>query len=242
MLQNYLKYRKEIIMSIRKPRDIDRTPLSHTITWIVCRSLLLVWGIAALFLSYNVQFLLAIFAIIFTFLWDMFQLWGGKTFITKVPYSFQTKLNIFICFGCVVGTTVNKLTTFEHIDILTHFLSGVISASVAFDLALIVQGKKRPVGVALASMFALCAAMTVAVGWEFYEFSMDRLYGLELQTSLPLSDVGLVDTMVDFIVCSAGAITAMLFSAFKFVGYIGKNKAEVRAEYLLTKQKLKSGK
>lgn len=227
-------------MSILKPRPIDRIPKGHLITWIVCRSLLLIWGIAALFLSYNVQFLQAIFAIIFTHLWDMFQLWGGKTFITKVPCSFQTKLNLFICYGCVVGTTVNKLTSFEHIDLISHFLSGVIAASIAYDLAIMIQGEKRPVGPALASMFALCAAMTVAVGWEFYEFSMDRLYGMELQVSTPLSDAGLVDTMVDFMTCAAGAIITMLVCAFRHVGYIGKNKAEVRAQYLLEKQKLKS--
>jgi len=227
-------------MSIRKPREIDRIPNSHLITWIVCRVLLLVWGIAALFFSYNVQFFQAIFAIIFTFLWDMFQRWGGKTFITKVPYSFQTKLNLFICFGCIVGTTVNKLTSFEHIDLISHFLSGVMATSIAYDFALMIQGEKRPVGVALASMFALCASLTASVGWELYEFSMDRLYGLDLQLSSTLSDAGLVDTMVDFICCAAGSIISMLCCAFRHVGYIGKNKAEVRSRYLLEKQKLKS--
>jgi hypothetical protein len=79
-------------------------------------------------------------------------------------------------------------------------------------------------------MFSLGFSCAIFIGWEFYEFTMDRLYGLHLQRSLPTSDSGLVDTMVDFIFGVAGALTAMLYTAFKRNGVIGKNKTKIRLQ------------
>ena len=69
-------------------------PVSHQVTWWVCRGLIFVWGVVMLFSGYTTEFLEAVFGIIFTHLWDLFQWLGGKTFITQVPYRQQTMLNV----------------------------------------------------------------------------------------------------------------------------------------------------
>ena len=51
------------------------------------------------------------------------------------------------------------------------------------------------------------------VGWEFYEFTMDRLYGFVMQHGQEPNGLGLTDTMVDLILGSAGAVAAMLREA-----------------------------
>lgn len=201
-------------------KKLNRIPTilaSHQVTWWVCRAALFIWGTVLLFLGYTTEFLEAIFAIIFTHLWDMFQLFGGKSFITKVPYSIMTYLNCFIAFGVVVGTTVNKFTSFDYIDIPEHFFAGFIAAAGGYELAVVIQSKQpkdKKISPALASLFALCFAVTITIAWEYYEFTMDRLYGLNLQNSAYNSESGLIDTMVDLILGSAGALTGMFVTAF----------------------------
>ena len=202
---------------MKKLNRIPTIPASHQVTWWVCRVALFIWGTVLLFLGYTTEFLEAIFAIIFTHLWDMFQLFGGKSFITKVPYSIMTYLNCFIAFGVVVGTTVNKFTSFDYIDVPEHFFAGFIAAAGGYELAVVIQSKQpkdKKISPALASLFALCFAVTITIAWEYYEFTMDRLYGLNLQNSAYNSESGLIDTMVDLILGSAGALTGMFVTAF----------------------------
>ena len=108
-------------------------------------------------------------------------------------------------------------------------MAGVVAAYFAYDFAVAFQGRSRHLSPALASMFALCFAVFLCVGWEFYEFTMDRLYGYTLQRSFILDEGGLVDTMVDLILGSAGALVGMFLVAFSKNGIIGKNRKARRA-------------
>ncbi len=216
-------------------------PLSHQILWTVLRVLILIWGIYGLFHGSVVEFLEAIFAIIFTHLWDFFQILGGYTFITRVDYTTQSMLNIFIFIGVVVGSTLNNRTEFHHFDLVTHFFAGFISSWIAYDLAVVVQGKRRRLSPAVAGMFSIFAACFIAVGWEMYEFTMDRVYGLQLQNSMPMSDYGLTDTMVDIIMSSVGAVAGMFLVAFYRNGILGRHKKlyKQRAQKLEENEQLK---
>ena len=167
-------------------------PKSHKILWIALRVIILAWGIYGLFHGSVVEFLEAIFAIIFTHLWDFFQIFGKKSFIIEVDYLAQTMLNIFIFVAVCIGTTLNNRTTFEHFDLVTHFGSGFLSAWFGYDFANIVYRKRGDLGPAMSSLFSLSFALSIAVGWEVYEFTMDSLYGMTLHK-------GNTDTMVDFI-------------------------------------------
>lgn len=202
-------------MSLTHPNKIPKKPFIHSAIWFVCRLLLLVWGIVYLFLGSTTQFLQSLFAIAFTHLWDMFQLWGGKTFITKVNYRFQTQLNIFICLGCVIGTTLNKETNLEFVDDILHFFAGCIASSAMYEFSELINGKDRKTGPAMKAMFSLCGAVTLLVGWEIYEFSMDRIYAMTLQCSSPFSEAGLIDTMLDLIFGVIGALCMMFINIRK---------------------------
>lgn len=202
---------------MKKLNNIPVIPKSHQFTWWFCRAALLVWGTVLFFMGYTVEFLQALFAIIFTHLWDLFQLFGGKSFITKVPYNLFTYLNCFIAFGSVVGSTVNKFTDFAYIDIPEHAFAGFIAAVGGYEFAVIIQSKQpvdKRISPALASLFSLAFAVTIIVAWEFYEFTMDRLYGLNLQRSVFNNEGGLIDTMVDLILGAGGALIGMFCSAF----------------------------
>ena len=194
---------------------------SQKILWIVLRIIIFCWGVYGLFHGSVVEFLEAIFAIIFTHLWDFFQIFGKKSFIIEVDALSQTMLNIFIFVAVVIGSTLNNRTTFEHFDLVTHFGSGFLSAWFGYDFANIVYRKRGDLGPAMSSLFSLAFALSIAVGWEIYEFSMDSIYGMTLQR-------GNTDTMVDFISCAIGAVLAMLLVAFLKNGIIGKNKEKAK--------------
>lgn len=194
---------------------------SQKILWIILRIIIFGWGIYGLFHGSVVEFLEAIFAIIFTHLWDFFQIFGKKSFIIEVDALTQTMLNLFIFVAVVIGSTLNNRTTFEHFDLVTHFGSGFLSAWFGYDFANIVYRKRGDLGPAMSSLFSLAFALSIAVGWEIYEFSMDSIYKMTLQR-------GNTDTMVDFISCAIGAVLAMLLVAFLRNGIIGKNKEKVK--------------
>lgn len=205
-------------------------PKNQRILWLILRIVILGWGIYGLFHGSVVEFLEAIFAIIFTHLWDFFQIFGKKSFIIEVEASTQTMLSLFIFIAVCIGSTLNNRTTFEHFDIVTHCASGVLSAWFGYDFANIIYRKRGDLGPAMSSLFSLAFALSIAVGWEIYEFSMDMLYGMTLQK-------GNTDTMVDFISCAIGAVITMLFVAFLRNGIIGKNKEQVKEERRLENEK-----
>ena len=205
-------------------------PKNQRILWLTLRIIILCWGVYGLFHGSVVEFLEAIFAIIFTHLWDFFQIFGKKSFIIEVEASTQTMLSLFIFIAVCIGSTLNNRTTFEHFDIVTHCASGVLSAWFGYDFANIIYRKRGDLGPAMSSLFSLAFALSIAVGWEIYEFSMDKLYGMTLQK-------GNTDTMVDFISCAVGAVSTMLFVAFLRNGIIGKNKEKVKEERRLENEK-----
>lgn len=212
-------------------------PKSQKILWIILRAVIICWGVFGLFHGSVVEFLEAIFAVIFTHLWDFFQIFGKKSFIIEVDYSAQTMLTVFIFVAVVIGSTVNNRTTFQHIDVLTHFVAGFISAWFGYDFAKIVYRKRGDLGPAMSSLFALTFALALSVGWEIYEFSMDRIYGMNLQCSAPDTEYGLIDTMCDFIVCSVGSVIGMFTVSFLRNGIIGKNKEKVKEQRRLENEK-----
>ena len=214
---------------MKKLNRIPKLSKATEITWWVCRGLLFVWGVWGMLHGYTSEFIQATFAIIFTHLWDMFQLFGGKSFITRVDFMAQTFLNLFVTYSLGVYL-LNTRTNIHFFDILSHAASGFIATWFAYDFAVVFQGKKRHLSPALASFFALTFSMFIAVAWELYEFTMDRVYGYQLQTSQLLSEIGLRDTMEDTICCVVGSVIGMFLVAFYRNGIIGKNRKAIRAE------------
>lgn len=205
-------------------------PKAQFVLWIVIRCVLIGYGIYCLLTGYTTGFLMGCFSVAFSHLWDLFQLLGGKSFITRVDYFSQTLLNCFLIVGCIIGPYLNDHTNFGYMDIIEHTFAGFLAAWFAYDLATAIQGRKHHLKPALAALFAVWFAVGITVAWEFYEFTMDRIYGYTLQRSSILSESGLTDTMGDMICGAAGGVLGMFIVAFKKNGIIGKNRKELRAK------------
>ena len=135
-------------------------------------------------------------------------------------------LNIIIFVGIVIGSYFGFFDSISWFDNMMHILSGFVCAVFGYDFAVIIQRKKGQCAATLAAIFSIMFALSIAVGWEFYEFLMDYLHGTNLQLSkagpetamFDLSKynneygyLGLVDTMTDMMMNACGGLVGMVF-------------------------------
>ena len=208
-----------------KKDPIEKIPKGQLVFWLIVRLAMLICAVYSFVNGNKVMGLESIFCFIFTHLWDFFQIFGNGSFIEEVPPLSQTMLNMIIFVGIVFGSYVGLFDKVMGFDKVMHSLSGLVCAVFGYDFAVIIQRKKGRCAVTLAAMFALMFAVTVAAGWEFYEFLMDTLHGTNLQLARAGEEtvmfdlakfrgeygyLGLVDTMTDMMMNTIGGVAGMI--------------------------------
>ena len=148
-------------------------------------------------------------------------------------------LNIIIFIGIVIGSYFGFFDKFSWFDNFMHIMSGLVCAVFGYDFACIIQRKKGQCAATLAALFSIMFALSIAVGWEFYEFLMDYFHGTNLQLSKAGNEtamfdlskyhneygyLGLVDTMTDMMMNAIGGIIGMIFMIILRNGKKGKKK------------------
>lgn len=209
-----------------KKDPINEIPKVQFVFWIIVRISMIVCAAYSFIHGDKVMGFESVACFIFSHLWDMFQIFGGESFIIEVPPLSQTLLNIIIFIGIVFGSYLELFDKIWWFDNFMHILSGFVCASFGYDLAVILQRKKGKCSIILAAMFGLMFALSIAVGWEFYEFLMDSLHGTNLQLSKAGPEtamfdmskyhneygyLGLVDTITDMMMNAIGGIVGMVF-------------------------------
>lgn len=209
-----------------KKDPISTIPKGQFVFWIITRIALLICAAYSFINGDPVMGFESVFCFIFTHLWDMFQVFGNGSFIEEVPPISQTSLNIIIFVGIVFGSYLGCFDRFMWFDDMMHAFSGVVCAVFGYDFAVIIQRKKGQCAATLAAIFSLMFALSIAVGWEFYEFAMDTLHDTNLQLAKQGEEtamfdlvkyhneygyIGLVDTMTDMIMNAIGGVSGMIF-------------------------------
>lgn len=209
-----------------KKDPIHQIPKAQLAFWLIVRAAMLVCAAYSFIHGDLVMGFESVFCFIFTHLWDMFQVFGNGSFIEEVPPLSQTMLNLIILCGIVFGSYMGLFDKLLWFDNAMHILSGFVCAVFGYDFAVIIQRKKGSCAATLAAIFSLTFALSIAVGWEFYEFSMDSLHGTNLQLAKAGEEtamyniaeyhgeygyLGLVDTMTDMIMNAVGGVVGMVF-------------------------------
>lgn len=212
-----------------KKDPIKEIPKAQLVFWIIVRIAML--GCAAYsFIQGGHENVVmgweSIFCWIFSHLWDMFQIFGNGSFIEEVPPLAQTCLNLIILLGILFGSYLRFFDKIPYYDTFMHTITGFVCAVFAYDFAVIVQRKKGECAATLAAIFSIMFALSLAVGWEFYEFLMDTLHGTNLQLAkageetamFDLSKyhneygyLALWDTMTDMMSNAVGGLVGMIF-------------------------------
>jgi uncharacterized membrane protein YjdF len=209
-----------------KKDPIDKIPKAQFIFWIIVRVSLIACIIYSIVEGDYIMMGESIACFLFSHLWDFFQVFGAQSFIIEVPPLSQTMLNVIIFAGIPFGSYIGLFDKIWWYDIFMHIMTGIVCAVFGYDFAFILQRKKGKCSIILASMFALMFAMSIACGWEIYEFLMDYLHGTNLQLSSQGAEtamfdmakyrneygyLGLVDTMTDMMMNTIGGLIGMIF-------------------------------
>ena len=127
----------------------------------------------------------------------------GQRFQVKIPHEFESLAVVFVYMSLFLGEVQGYYARFWWWDIVLHTGSGFLLGILGFLLVYVLNEKEdieldlHPKFIAF---FAFIFAMGMGSVWEIFEFSMDQLFGMNMQKS------GLVDTMWDLIVDGVGAL------------------------------------
>jgi len=118
-----------------------------------------------------------------------------------LPAEFEILIILFIYASLFLGEIHKYYTLFWWWDIILHIGSGIALGFLGFLLMFMLYEENKirakPVTIVL---FSFCFALAAGAMWEIFEFSIDNIFGQDMQKS------GLVDTMWDLIVDAGGAL------------------------------------
>jgi hypothetical protein len=151
---------------------------------------------------------------------------GGIVLLTALPMLILRRLEIFIppefevlaiafIFAAnFLGSMRDYYERFWWWDLALHTTSGVLLGVLGFLLVYVLNGVPRlalHMRPAFVAFFAFCFALAVGALWEIFEFALDELAGMNMQTPFLGDPSGLTDTMWDLIVDAMGALAIAVF-------------------------------
>lgn len=176
-----------------KLKNIPEVPKGQKIFWWIVRAALVICFIyAAFFLTNeNSQFYksdgttkltqaLAAFGL--TFVWEIVQLFAGKTWLRHISPKVQTCINAFMLFGCCICSYLYLYEKWDITDLIMHLAAGVIIAVGSYELLLAMQyGKHEHLRTPTVAVWIIFAVVFISALWEFYEFTVDFFLGSNMQ-------------------------------------------------------------
>lgn len=150
------------------------------ITYLVLRFFVL----AALMLSiingdYDSAFVCVLVLVLF-----MVPAFIQDAFSVELPSVLEIIILVFIFAAEILGELSNFYVSYEHWDTLLHTTWGFLCAAVGFSLVDVLnraENIKFQLSPIFLAVVAFCFSMTIGVMWEFFEFSVDRLFDKDMQ-------------------------------------------------------------
>ncbi len=163
-----------------------------------------------------------------------------------IPTSLQIIILLFIFASMYLGEIHRYFYRYRWWDRMLHTASAVILSYSGFILIYSmnkdykVDVKLRPKFMAL---FSFCFAIMVCALWEIFEYTVDAIFGVDMQKARNLEKVygffdtrlGVKDTMKDLIIDAIGAYVVSLIGYF----HLKRKKDEDSAFWSLHKQFMK---
>ncbi len=102
----------------------------------------------------------------------------------ELPTVLEITLLAFIFAAEILGELCNFYTIFPYWDTVLHTLNGFLMAAIGLSLVQLLNSSDRilfQLSPVFTSIVSFCFSMTIGVLWEFFEFSMDRFFELDMQ-------------------------------------------------------------
>ncbi|NPE29481.1 hypothetical protein HNV12_16285 [Methanococcoides sp. SA1] len=177
--------------------EIDR--VDKFAFWVssIFRLLVVIGGMVAILTGNWMHLGFFMYVLIVTFLPSIIE----KKYRFEFPNEFEVLIMLYIYASLMLGEYQEFFEIFWWWDVFLHTFLGVIIASLGFILVYVLNSEHK---VNLSPFFIALFSFSIAVAsgaiWEIFEYSMDMLFGINMQTS------GLVDTMWDLIVETLSAL------------------------------------
>jgi len=141
--------------------------------------------------------------IIFIIILSAFPIVFAKHYKIILPTEFELAAILFIFGSLFLGSSVGFYNRFWWWDILLHGISAVLLGIIGLLLIWILNHNEKiemSLNPLFICLFSFSFAVSIGALWEIYEFTIDYFFDANMQKS------GLVDTMWDLIMDTAGAI------------------------------------
>lgn len=120
------------------------------------------------------------------------------SFSITIPETLEVVIALFIFAAEILGELLHFYTIFPFWDALLHTFNGFLAAAIGLALVSILNRSDR-IAFSLSPFFcvvvAFCFSMTIGVLWEFFEFGMDEMFGLDMQKDTVMT--GISSTLLD---------------------------------------------
>lgn len=143
-----------------------------------------------------------------------------------IPDALEIVVLFFIYAAEILGELRAYYVNVPFWDTMLHTITGFLAAAVGFSLCDIFNRNEK-IKFSLSPFFlafvAFCFSMTVAVCWEFFEFSADQLFGTDMQKDRiihTINTVALDETRTNKVVTISG-ITEVYFEDGQALGLGG---------------------
>lgn len=117
------------------------------------------------------------------------------TFRIEFPSVLEVVVLLFIFSAEILGEISAFYESFPFWDTILHTLNGFLMAAIGFSLVdLLSRSEKVKFELSpwLLAIISFCFSMTIGVLWEFYEFTMDCLFGLDMQKDTVIHSISTV--------------------------------------------------
>lgn len=196
--------------------------LSHHRTSLILKSILLVGVGGALWEQQWLTAAVTIGILLITFVPLLLE----RRLRVVIPAEFELLAIAFVFASLFLGEVRGFYTRFWWWDIVLHTASGFLLGIIGFLLVHVLNEIKE-IGLHLkpgfVALFAFLFGLGMGTLWEIFEFSMDALFGMNMQKPMFGDPSGLTDTMWDLIVDAVGALTIAI------LGYIYLKTARRRS-------------
>ena len=164
-------------------QDAWRTKRSVTLVYILLRASVILVMLAQIF-NRNFE---NVFLCVLTLILFMLPRFVERNFRIELPSTLEIIILVFIFAAEILGELKSYFITYPHWDSMLHTTTGFISAAFGFAMVDLLN-RNKPQHFKLSPVFlalvAFCFSMTVGVLWEFFEFSMDYLFHMDMQKDM----------------------------------------------------------
>ena len=118
-----------------------------------------------------------------------------KNFRIQLPDTLETIILLFIFAAEILGEISAFYVLIPFWDTILHTLNGFLAAAIGFSLVDLLNRNKNltfTLSPAFMAIVAFCFSMTIGVLWEFFEFSVDTLFRLDMQKDTIISSISSV--------------------------------------------------